>query len=197
MNRARPTSSSSSLLWMAAAGAAVVGVLLLQSPTTQPPTGPSGATATTAPAATGSAAVPSHVDGSAHAHEPEALGSPPVTEPQPATSLSGPPPTAEPLPAPPWQPTARGFASAFTQPGSSQDDWLARVTPWTSTYLTGQYQLADHRRLPTAMLLELTATATGETSVEFLATYDTGLKLLCRAELEPSGWKIIAAEPVR
>lgn len=167
-------------LWIAAASAAVLGITLLVGPhlVGSPSSGraPEVTTRTGAPATTRPPSAPASATPS------------PVTLPPVASQLPKPP-------APPWQPVATGFARDFTNPGTGHADWLARVTRWTSEYLTSQYQRTDERRIPVASLTSITTVSAGETTVDVLASYSTGLKLICRVELGPTGWKVTRADP--
>lgn len=170
-------------LWIAAASAAVLGITLLVGPqlvgkpasdqarlpgeATARPTAPTTAGLPTAGASIPSSPVPS----------------------SPVASQSAKPP------APPWQPVATAFARDFTNPGTGHADWLARVSRWTSDYLTSQYQRTDEHRIPVASLTGIMTVTAGETTVDFRASYNTGLKLDCRAELGPTGWRVTRAQP--
>ena len=85
-----------------------------------------------------------------------------------------------------------GFAADFTRPGP---DWVARTTRWTSEYLTDQFGQVDQTRVPVAALLSVDIHSSGEYSVDAAASYDTGLVLLIRAELSPTGWVITTVRP--
>lgn len=168
-------------LWIAAASAAVLGITLLVGPHLVDQGGDTdrahvSAEATARPAA-GPIALPS-------------ASTSPVPSPSIASQLPKPP-------APAWQPVATGFARDFTNPGTGHADWLARVSRWTSDYLTSQYKRTDGHRIPVATLTGITAVSTGETTVDFRAAYDTGLTLNCRAELGPTGWRIARAMPAK
>lgn len=168
-------------LWIAAVSAAVLGITLLVGPhlVGNPSSGRSPDEVTTRPSEPASARTP----GAAASATPSPMTLPPV-----ASQLPKPP-------APPWQPVATGFARDFTNPGTGRVDWLARVSRWTSEYLTGQYERTDEHRIPVASLTGITTVSAGETTVDVRATYNTGLKLICRVELGPTGWKVTKADP--
>jgi hypothetical protein len=173
-------------LWVAAAAAAVTGVVLLlpsrhsHGPAARPAAEPTHAAQRIAPGAP--------VAGSG--------GRPAATvRSSPSPSIS---PASEPV-APAaearWRPVATGFARDFADPGTGQADWLARVRRWTTPYLARQYQQTDPHRIPAATLTTIAPVAAGETIVSFIASYDTGLRLACRIELGPTGWKVTSAAP--
>lgn len=171
-------------LWVAAAGAAVLGIALLVGPRIFAGAAPSRS-ANSAASSSPAVSTPLPVNRPSAGPSPSA---PLVPSDAPATGLPKPP-------APSWQPVAVGFARDFTSPGTGHADWLARVSRWTSDYLAGQYQQTDPHRIPTGALTSLMTVTPGESSVDFLASYDTGLKLACRVELGPTGWKVTRAQP--
>ena len=124
------------------------------------------------------------------------MGNPKPTEPA-ATPSSAAPVESPRTPQPPWQPVAAGFARDFTRLGTGQADWHTRVSRWTSPYLTQQYEKTDPHRIPAASLTRLTTVAVGRTTVDFRASYDTGLTLACRVELGPTGWKLTRVLPTQ
>jgi len=178
-------------LWVAAATAGTIGVVLLGAPGLAPRPAPDRP----------------HPVAHATPGVPETAGSGGAAIPQPSSTPSSVPsalPSASPSPSaaalptptgPPWDPVATGFARDFTRPGAGHPDWLARVSRWTSDYLAGQYQHTDSHRIPVATLHRITPVTISETIVDFLAFYDTGLRLAGRVELGPAGWQVTSAQP--
>ncbi|MDP9240460.1 MAG: hypothetical protein M3O55_07450 [Actinomycetota bacterium] len=177
-------------LWAAVAAAAAIGVaLLLPTHHLAHPQAPAGRQPAGAPSQV--LAAPANGNGS-----PAAAGSPaPSVSPSIKPASEPARPAAEAL----WRPVAAGFARDFADPGTGSEtdkaDWLARVGRWTTPYLIDQYRQTDPHRIPTATLRSIKPIATGETTVSFVAAYDTGLTLDCRVELGPTGWKVTTASP--
>lgn len=96
---------------------------------------------------------------------------------------------------PPWRAVVDGFAVDFTSPGAGRDDWLARVSRWTTPELAAGLADTAPERIPDARLEHVTALSTGDVVVDVLAEYDTGLQLVIRAQTGPAGWLVTLAEP--
>jgi len=105
------------------------------------------------------------------------------------------PTTASAIPLPAWEVVINGFAVDFTHPGAGHDDWLARVSTWSSDELAASLAQTAPERIPDAHLEHLTPLATGDVVVDVLAEYDTGLQLVIRAQTGPAGWHVTFAEP--
>lgn len=121
-----------------------------------------------------------------------------AVEPDPSASgeeahgVAGEPAPTYPPGQEPWRPVLTGFATDFAQPGP---DWSTRVIRWTSDYLTEQYRQLPLDRVPTGSLQGLEVVVTGEAVVDVIAVYDTGLRLVIRAENSAEGWKVAKVEP--
>ena len=175
---------------LAAAGLGLVGALMLLTPDSgqrSPAPGEAAPTlAQPAPAAPPSAAAPSPAPAAPPAETSRSAGPPPAT-----SSPAG----EEPSYAPgqePWRPVVTGFATDFTQP---TPDWSVRVVRWTSDYLAGEYTQMRPDRVPAAELCVIEVVAAGEGTVDAVAVYDTGFRLIMRAEDSIDGWKITKVEP--
>ena len=175
---------------LAAAGLGLVGALMLLTPDSGQRSSAAGEATTTlaqpAPATSPAAAVPSLTGGASPAAPLPA---------DPAPTRSSPASEEEPSYAPgqePWRPVVTGFATDFTQP---TDDWSARVVRWTSDYLADEYAQMTPDHLQAAELRDLEVVAAGEGMVDALAVYDTGFRLIMRAEDSVDGWKITKVEP--
>jgi hypothetical protein len=92
----------------------------------------------------------------------------------------------------PWRPVVTGFAADLTRPGP---DWAPRVTRWTSDYLAAEYRALDPSRAPTATLQAVEVNTAGESLVDVVAVYNTGLHMIIRAEDSVDGWMITRVEP--
>lgn len=176
---------------IAAAGLGLIGALILLTPDSGQRFSTAGTAAPTlaqpAPAAPSSAAAPSP----APAGPPAETSQPAV----PAPVTSSPASEEEPSYAPgqePWRPVVTGFATDFTQP---TPDWPTRVVRWTSDYLSGEYAQMTPDRVRAAELRDLEVVAAGEGTVDAIAVYDTGFRLVMRAEDSVDGWKITKVEP--
>lgn len=163
-------------LWWLAAIFAGVGLVLLLWPTQQPTDSvdePNGAPAS---AASNSSSPP-----------------PVIPAPEPAASKLSTPTTHS--VDEPWQQIMDGFAVDFTRPGSPVQ-WATRLRRWATPHLADQYQGVDPSRIPIGKLQQTKILATGESIVDFEATYAGGLKIRARIEAGPTGWRVTAVEPV-
>lgn len=91
----------------------------------------------------------------------------------------------------PWRPVVTGFATDFTHPDPS---WSTRVVRWTSGYLTAEYSQLTLDRIPSAALQNIEVVSAGEAVVDVVAIYDTGLRVIIRAEDSAAGWKVTRVE---
>lgn len=91
----------------------------------------------------------------------------------------------------PWRPVVTGFATDFTHPDPS---WSTRVVRWTSDYLTAEYSQLTPDRVPSAALQSLEVVSAGEAVVDVVAVYNTGLRMIIRAEDSVAGWKVTRVE---
>jgi len=124
-----------------------------------------------------------------------AAGQSDATKPAPGTAAeeaAGEPAPTYPPEQEPWRPVLTGFATDFAQPAPG---WSARVTRWTSDYLSEQYRQLPLDRVPAAALQDLQVVVAGEAVVDAIAIYDTGLRLAIRAENSAEGWKVAKVEP--
>ena len=86
-----------------------------------------------------------------------------------------------------------GFAADYANPGAGKDDWLNRVSRWTSPQLTAGYRLTDPNRLPDAKFERLSLPLNNDSAtVVFDAYYDT-MTLEIRVAFLHDRWQVIAA----
>ncbi|SDY85913.1 hypothetical protein SAMN05661080_04828, partial [Modestobacter sp. DSM 44400] len=65
---------------------------------------------------------------------------------------------------------------------------------WTSDYLTAEYSQLTPDRVPSAALQSLEVVSAGEAVVDVVAVYNTGLRVIIRAEDSAAGWKVTRVE---
>ena len=120
------------------------------------------------------------------AHPPEDSSDAPVP------TVDAPPPTGQPATGPAAQ-VAAGFAADYGNPGAGKDDWLARVSRWTSPQLTDGYRMTDPNRLPEAVFQHLSPPLNNDSAtIVYDATYDT-MTLEIRLAFVEDRWQVISA----
>lgn len=131
------------------------------------------------------------------AHEtPTPSAQPDITADVPVPTTNTPVPTGQPATGP-ANDVAAGFAADYANPGAGKDDWLDRISRWTSPQLTDGYRLTDPNRLPAAQLQRLSPPLNNDSgTVIYDAFYDT-LTLEIRVAFLDDRWQVIAALDTR
>lgn len=107
-------------------------------------------------------------------------------------TIDAPPPTGQPATGPADQ-VAAGFAADYGNPGTGKDDWLARISRWTSPQLSDGYRLTDPNRLPGAVFQHLSPPLNDDSgTIVYNAIYDT-MTLEIRLGFVEDRWQVIAA----
>lgn len=118
----------------------------------------------------------------------------PTDVPVPTTNT--PVPTGQPATGPAID-VAAGFAADYAHPGAGKDDWLNRISRWTSPQLTDGYRLTDPNRLPDAQFVGLSPPLNNDSgTVIYDAFYDT-FTLEIRVAFLDDRWQVIAALDTR
>lgn len=130
---------------------------------------------------------------------PAPTSAPPTEDHAPDDLPEAPVPTVD-APAPTGLPAtgtaeqvAAGFAADYGNPGSDKDDWLARISRWTSPQLADGYRMTDPNRLPQAVFQHLSPPLNNDSgTIVYNAIYDT-MTLEIRLGFVEDRWQVIAA----
>jgi hypothetical protein len=92
---------------------------------------------------------------------------------------------------------AQRFATNFADPGTSREDWLARITPDLSPGLVDQYRLTSYANVINSALDSVSdAQNPGSGAVSFTAAYRDGDRIEIRLSGGIEGWKVVAVLPI-
>lgn len=114
------------------------------------------------------------------------------TAPTTLTTSDVPPPTGQPVTGPAAD-VAAGFAADYVNVDGGKDDWLNRLSHWTTPQLADGYRATDPNRLPEGHFQRLSAPLNNDSgTVLYNAFFDT-MTLEIRCVFTDDHWQVAAA----